>query len=471
MSGRIAKLSPWRRRLSHIIATTGPFFRSGPVLTLLVLSACANPPVDLEAESLPTVVGEDGELSDKQVARVVTDVIEDAPDPDATLTLLSTIESLSGAPLYDGNRATLLIDGPATYQAMLEAIAQAQQYVHIETYIFSDDQIGRKIADALLARRQDGVDVRVIFDSFGSRKSDDDFFSELIASGIEVIEFNPIVDSNPLDANNRDHRKLLIVDGKIAFTGGINFHHLYARASDDGPRPDPLAAGWRDTHIAIEGPAATAFDRIFMENWRAEGGENPDTTSGNESPEEVGNDVVAALQAKGGDEEKSAIFAAYLEAMSLARERIWITQAYFSPDEEFTDLLKSAARRGVDVQIIVPGFSDTNVVVHASRSRYGDMLKHGIKLYETTTTVLHAKTAVIDSIWSTVGSSNLDYRSFLHNDEVNAVIFGAEFAATMEAQFLADAEVAEPVSLAAWENRPLRQRVKEFFSWTMEYWL
>lgn len=471
MSGRIAALLPWRCRVSQLNAHTGSVFRIGRVLTLLALSACTSPPVDLDAESLPTVVGEDGELSDRQAAQVVTDVIEDAPDPAATLTLLSTIESLSDAPLYDGNRATLLIDGPATYQAMLDAIAQAERYVHLETYIFSDDHIGREIADALLVRRRDGIDVRIIFDSFGSRQSDDDFFAEMEASGIEVIEFNPIVDSNPLDANNRDHRKLLIVDGKIAFTGGINFHHLYARASDDGPRPDPLAAGWRDTHVAIEGPAAMAFDRIFLENWRAEGGENPAAASDKELPEEAGSDVVAALQAKGGDEEESAIFSAYLEAMSLARERIWITQAYFSPDEEFTDLLKSAARRGVDVQIIVPGFSDTNVVVHASRSRYGDMLKHGIKLYETKTTVLHAKTAVIDSIWSTVGSSNLDYRSFLHNDEVNAVIFGAEFAAIMEAQFLADAEVAEPVTLEAWEKRPFRQRVKEFFSWTMEYWL
>jgi cardiolipin synthase len=438
------------------------------------VTACAVPPSPIPPVTVPAVSGSDGIVTDAEAAETVSAVMDDAPDPGSAAYLLSTVDSLSDTPLYRDSRAALLIDGPATYASMLEAIAAATSSIHLETYILADDEVGRRFADALTERSAAGVDVRIIYDSFGSRGTDAEYFERLKAAGIELQEFNkinPMDGGNPVDANNRTHRKLLIVDDKVAFTGGLNFSRFYSRSSSARPRPDPLAAGWRDTHVAIYGPAVQGFADIFAENWNAAGDGDNEALPRIGAVEKAGNDVIAALRAEGGDADESAIFTAYIEAMRLAKRRIWITQGYFAPDEDFMETLLAAANRGVDVRLIVPGFSDTNSVVHASRSRYGKLVKHGIRVFETTTTVLHAKAAVIDGIWSTVGSSNLDYRSFLHNDEVNAVIFGVEFASQMEAQFRKDLENTSEVTLESWKRRPLGDRFKEFFSWAVEYWL
>ena len=444
------------------------------MLAAIGLAACAAA-TRVSPSELPAIEDEGGAVSTREAVRTVSELAEEAPNADAVITLLSTIEELSHAPLYRDSHVELLIDGPATYDAMLQAIETAQSHVHLETYIFADDRVGQQFAEALTERAQAGIDVRIIYDSFGSRASETDFFERLESAGVEVREYNvdnPVRGGNPLDANTRMHRKLVIVDGEVAFTGGINFSRFYSKESTDKDRTDPLSAGWRDTHIAVRGPAVAGFESIFASDWRAECTDEPcsplpDILVG----DDAGDDVVAVLQGKGGDDAESSIYWAYLEAMRLARERIWITQAYFAPDDRFMELLTEAADRGVDVRLIVPAYSDTNVVVHASRSRYGALLKRGIEIYETTTTVLHAKTAVIDGVWSTVGSSNLDYRSFLHNHEVNAVVFGADFAAQMEAQFEKDIAVARAVTLERWRQRPIGEKVKEFFSWAVEYWL
>ena len=413
-------------------------------------------------------------MDSREAERTVASLAREAPDPGAAAELLATIELLSDSPLYKDCAADLLIDGPATYQAMLEAIRSAESYVYLETYIFADDAVGDRFAEALIERSRAGADVRVIFDSFGSRDSEAEFFDRLRQAGVEAHEYNvinPARGGNPLDANTRNHRKLLIVDGAIAFTGGINLSRYYAKSSTDADRSGPLSPGWRDTHVAIRGPAVTGFEGIFAANWEDVCELDSCALTTSEDKEKAGNDVVAVLEAEGGDGVESAIYLSYLEAMRLAKEKIWISQAYFAPDDRFMSLLKDAAARGVDVRLIVPAYSDTNVVVHASRSRYGELLTQGIRIFETTTTVLHAKTAVIDGIWSTVGSSNLDYRSFLHNHEVNAVIFGSDFGSQMERQFEEDLAAAREVALSEWENRPLLDRVKEFWSWTVEYWL
>lgn len=391
-----------------------------------------------------------------------------------TAGLLQTIDALSDAPLYRNSHVRLLIDGPQTYAAMLAAIASAKSSIHLETYIFGDGEVGRKFARALTERCNAGVAVRVIYDSLGSRESDEQFFRDLEDAGIDVLAYNavnPIAGGNPLCANNRTHRKLLIVDSRVAFAGGINISQTYSLASSDPRQFDPLATGWRDTHIQVEGPAAIAFEGIFAMNWEAEKGQLPVPGKLPCALPEKCDDVVAVLHAVGGDDEESAIFHAYREAMRIAERRIWITQGYFAPDKHFMDRVIAAAKRGVDVRILVPGFSDTDFVVHASRSRYGRLLRNGVRIYESRENVLHAKTAVIDGTWSTVGSSNLDYRSFLHNDEVNAVIYGKNFGEQMEAQFLADIEQANAVTLADWRKRPLLDRCRELVSRAIEYWL
>tara|TARA_R110002096_G_scaffold155907_1_gene320304 strand:+ start:5643 stop:6911 length:1269 start_codon:yes stop_codon:yes gene_type:complete len=422
------------------------------------------------------VADEGGVLSEHQADKVVDAIVEDAPNPESAREILSTLESLSETPLYTDSQATLLIDGPSTYKAMLEAIGAARETVHIETYIFADDEVGQQFADALIERSRAGITVRLIYDSIGSWISDDDFFELLTDAGVHVQAFNrlnPLAGGNPLKANNRTHRKLLIVDDEIAFTGGINVSNTYSSASNERlrRRSDPLLSGWRDTHVAVRGPAVAAFQAAFASNWDGDDlSFTPDEFPACNAPGPC-NDVVAVLLSEGGNGQESPIYRAYLEAMRRAETRIWITQAYFAPDKAFLNLLGDAAARGVDVRLIVPGISDSAAILHASRSRYGELLKRGIRIYETSGTFLHAKTAVIDGIWSTVGSSNLDYRSFLHNDEVNAIIMGQYFGRQMEAQFELDLNETREVTLDDWKRRPFFDRVKEFFSWTVEYWL
>lgn len=415
-------------------------------------------------------------MSDRQSSKAVAAIAKDAPDPVAAKQLISTLESLSETPLYADSQVTLLIDGPKTYDAMLRAISEARETVFLETYIFADDEIGQRFADALIERSAAGVSVQVIYDSVGSWISDEEFFSRMSEAGIQIQEFNsvnPLDGGNPLDANNRTHRKLLIVDGKVAFTGGINVSNTYSSASNERLRNtnDPLSSGWRDTHLELRGPVVSAFHTAFADNW--DGDAMPVSVADAPTCDATlrCNDIIAVLISEGGNDEESPIYRAYVEAMRRAVDKIWITQAYFAPDKLFLDLLGDAAGRGVDVWLVVPGFSDSAALLHASRAKYGKLLKRGIRIFETTGIFLHAKTAVIDGVWSTVGSSNLDYRSFLHNDEVNAIIMGNDFGQQMQEQFLLDLKDTQEVTLQAWRKRPKMDRIKEFFSWTIEYWL
>jgi cardiolipin synthase len=289
-----------------------------------------------------------------------------------------------------------------------------------------------------------------------------------------VVEFNEISPLKPADllnVNVRDHRKILVIDGRVAYTGGINFSSTYSTSSEWISSGDQQTSGWRDTHVAVRGPAAAGFQSLFLKTWHAMGGKEDPQLSTPENLEQQGNEVVAILSAEGGDNVQSEIFHAYLRAIESARERIWITQAYFAPDKDFMDLLRQAAHRGVDVRVMVPGVSDSEMLLNASRSRYGDLLKAGVEIFERQNALLHAKTAVIDGVWSTVGSSNLDSRSFLHNDEVNAIILGRHFAKEMEAQFLKDELESLRVSYGEWRERSLWKKLKEKLSWIVEYWI
>jgi cardiolipin synthase len=419
------------------------------------------------------VVGRHGETK-MSGSHLGLQLLSGAADSNRIPSLIADIGSLSDVPVYADNDVKLLIDGPATYKAMLSAISAAEHYVMLETYIFADDEAGQKFAELLTSKSANGVTVMAVYDSFGSFGSDESFFEAMRSSGIELIEYNkfdPIDGGNPLNLNNRNHRKLLVVDGLVAFTGGINLSSTYSSRSTGLPKENPVREGWRDTHIEIRGPAVQGLERTFLERWRALGGHlvRPQVVQPDGLP--PGDEVVAILKAEGGDGKQSAIFAAYLDAMRKAEERIWITQAYFAPDREFLELLASCAERGVDVRLLAPGLSDSGLVLSASRSRYGKLLKSGVRIFESQNAVLHAKTAVIDGIWSTVGSSNLDYRSFLHNDEVNAVVIGDEFANTMEKQFLQDVAQAREIELHDWQGRSLWSRFREKVSWAVEYWL
>jgi cardiolipin synthase len=414
-----------------------------------------------------------GRLSAQERKHVLERAAGDAGDAEYLKQFILAEQGITGSPLVGGNRVTLLVDGTAAYKAMFDAIKRAKYHIHLETYVLADDPIGRQFADLLLERRAAGVVVKVIYDSIGSIRSSSEYFNRLRKGGVMVHEFHPVNPTKDLRFwrfTQRDHRKLLIVDGKVAFTGGINISDVYSSGSSIGkPEKHDTESRWRDTHVRIEGPAVAEFQRLFLRIWAEE--EENGLAEHNFPPlKNVGDELVRVVASTGGDDEYS-IYKAYLAAISLARERIWVTQAYFTPNDEFIDALKDAARRGVDVRILLPGFSDHKMVLYASRAHYTELLKAGIKLYERKDRLLHAKTAVIDGLWSTVGSSNLDYFSFLHNNEANAVILGQNLGRQMEQLFQLDLSHAQSIELEKWKKRPPWERLMEKFSVLFKYWL
>ena len=272
--------------------------------------------------------------------------------------------------------------------------------------------------------------------------------------------------------NQRDHRKLLIVDGQTAFVGGINISSVYSSGSfsqRSKRRPDG-SPPWRDTHLQMEGPVVADFQKLFLSTWEKQKGAPSPPRKYFPSLSNKGSEVVRAIGSS-PDEPYSLIYATLLSAIGSAETSVHLTNAYFVPDPQFLAALKEAVKRGVDVKIILPSNTDSWLVFNAGRSFYTDLLEDGIKIYERQGALLHAKTAVIDGVWSTIGSTNLDWRSFLHNDEVNAVILGQSFGAQLQAMFDKDLAKSVPVTAATWRNRPLSDRVKETAARVWKYWL
>jgi cardiolipin synthase len=395
----------------------------------------------------------------------------------ATLAAMAAMEeAVTGEPLIAGNKVILLYDGPETMAAMIASIGAAKDHINLETYIFDQDEVGIRFADLLIARQRAGVQVNIIYDSVGTIGTPQAFFDKMHDAGIRLLAFNPINPLNPSnlvaswEPNNRDHRKILVVDGLVGFTGGVNISATYANSSLFRSRARRNAkVGWRDTHIKIEGPAVAALQLAFLDNWASR--KSPALASGDFFPQQknVGNKLVRVLASEpGGDYE---IYKAYILAIQEAKKTIHITSAYFVPDAQILQALCDAAQRGVDVKIILPSVTDSGLVFHAGQSFYSEMLSKGIKLYQLQIAVLHAKTAVIDNVWATVGSTNIDTRSFMHNSEINVVVFGDEFGTTMEKAFVEDLRFSTEISAEKWGRRPLSDKFKEWLARRFEYWL
>ena len=388
---------------------------------------------------------------------------------------LAIEESVAGTPLTEGNKVDLLQDGPSTYQSMIKAIEAARDHINMETYILDDDEVGQRFADALIARQLKGVQVNLIRDSVGTLGTPSAFFARLTEAGIKVLEYNPV---NPVtaktgwDVNQRDHRKLLIVDGRIAFLGGINISSVYSGGSFSAhskTRPNGDLP-WRDTDLRIEGPVVADLQKLFIATWTAQKGEPLAARDYFPPLERKGTEVIRAIGSS-PDEPFSQIYATLMSALQSAQTEIWLTNAYFVPDPQLLAVLKEAAARGVDVKLVLPSSTDSWLVFHAGRAYYSELLEANVKLYERRDALLHVKTAVIDGVWSTVGSTNLDWRSFLHNDEVNVVVLGSEFAKKMQAAFMADLAKSNEIKLEKWQRRSLVVRAKEQMGRLWEYWL
>lgn len=431
-------------------------------------------PWSVSKSSEKRVVGADSVLSPEQSAAVLRRLKEQGRD-DLLTRHIAYVEAISGAPLIGGNQVRLLVDGPATFAAMFRAMRAARDHINLETYILRDDWLGQRLAEVLLEKRRQGVEVNLIYDSIGTLLTSREFFQRLADGGVNLCEFNPV---NPIRGgilprlNHRDHRKILVVDGAIAFTGGINFDSVYGSSSSSLRRGKQAARdeGWRDTQIEIRGPAAAEFQRLFLDTWEKQGGAQLAPRNYFPKLEREGDTLVRVIGSSPDDRE-AVIYLAMLSAIEHADRTVYITMAYFVPDRRMIEAITGAARRGVDVQMIMPGFSDHWIVFHAGRSHYDELLAAGVEIYERRDALVHAKTAVIDGVWSTVGSANMDMRSFLHNDEVNAVVLSNEFAREMYELFAADRKQAKRIDAESWAGRPSSLRLKEWFGRLWEYWL
>ncbi|HEY9101851.1 cardiolipin synthase [Chitinimonas sp.] len=450
------------------------------LLASLLLTACATPP-DLQqtlrqnGTASPQLQRGPRMLSPAQSTAILERLRQEQRN-DILDRHLAFESALLDKPIVTGNRLKLLQDGPATYQAMFTAIEAAREHINLETYIFDDDEIGRQFAELLRKKQRQGVQINLIYDSAGSLETPSVFFEQLRAAGMRVLEFNPL---NPLQArgkwllNNRDHRKLLVVDGRIAFVGGINISKVYSRGSrpfkhhgTDGGKSPP----WRDTHMQIEGPVVRDFQQSFLDTWQAQSGQP--LAGGGYFPTlaKRGEELVRAIASR-YDDPYSQVYLSLISAISHAEKQVYLTYAYFVPDPQLLQVLCAAARRGVDVRLILPGTTDTWMTLNAGRAHYQALLDAGVKLYERQDALLHAKTAVVDGVWSSLGSTNLDWRSFLHNNELNAEVLSRDFAAQMLLMFEQDQTAAQSITAEAWRHRPLSQRIKEWGASIWAYWL
>ncbi len=503
------------RHDSGVRTLCGPWFT---VAASILLAGCGslptiNPDMAMHSAHPVKLEGTRGPLSNKQSKAILAKLKHGVDETNIFERHLLLQQEIDVTPLVVGNKVELLKDGPPTYASMFAAIDAAKDHINLETYILEPDEVGQALLDALLAKQLAGVQVNVVYDSVGSLSTPKEFFQPLIDAGANVLEYNPI---NPLKTrkgwqfNARDHRKLLVVDGRVAYVGGINISSVYTHGSSGSlfsrgssvksvkkkhaedeklesienaevgfydanslinrpvigsqaaKEPDSTDdTVWRDTHLMMEGPVVADFQRLFMETWQKQKGV---ALTGQEyfPPLSIdGRELVRAIGSS-PDDPFSLIYVTLLSAINSAESQLFITNAYFVPDEQLLTALKDAAIRGVDVRLLLPGKSDSNLVFYASHSYYDQLLSKGVKIYERQNALLHAKTAIVDGVWSTVGSSNLDWRSFLNNQEIDAVVLGQDFGAKMIMMFEEDLKASTQIELETWRKRSLLMRFKEF---------
>ncbi|HET9641774.1 MAG TPA: phospholipase D-like domain-containing protein [Burkholderiaceae bacterium] len=362
--------------------------------------------------------------------------------------------NLLGPPILDGNKTEVLVNGDMIFAAMLSAIKQAQRTITFETYIYWSETIGREFADALIDRARSGVKVHVLLDWVGSAKMEARYLEEMKAAGIEVERYHEPHWSNLQRMNNRTHRKVLVVDGEIGFTGGVGIADKWRGYAQDKDH-------WRDTHFRVEGPVVAQMQSVFMDNWiKATGrvlhGEEyfPALTARGDQAAQM-----FSSSPTGGSESMHLM---YLLAITAASRSIHLANSYFVPDDLVVRALAAAAKRGVKVKIVTPGSDiDTQVVRRASRARWGELLEAGVQIAEYQPTMFHCKVLISDGLMVSAGSTNFDNRSFRLNDEANLNVVNAAFARRQIEIFEEDFRHSKPVTLEAWRGRPWQEKALE----------
>ncbi|MEO8527013.1 MAG: phospholipase D-like domain-containing protein, partial [Caldimonas sp.] len=361
---------------------------------------------------------------------------------------------LLGPPMLDGNRYRVLKNGDEIFPPMLAAIGRAQQTINFETYIYWSGDIGRRFADALVERAKAGVKVHVLLDWVGSAKIDASIVAEMANAGVQVRKFHPPHWSHLGRFNNRTHRKLLIVDGRVGFTGGVGIAPQWTgHAQDREP--------WRDSHFEVEGPVVAQMQAVFLDNWIKVSGEvlhGPDYFP-LIAPVGTGRAQIFSSSPTGGSESMALM---YLLAITAASHSIDLSASYFVPDDLSMRALLDAMKRSVKVRIVVPGdHIDSETVRSASRAEWGPLLAAGATIAEYAPTMYHCKVMIVDGLLVSVGSTNFDNRSFRLNDEATLNILDAKFAAEQTAIFEADLASARRIGYEEWNERPWKERLAE----------
>jgi cardiolipin synthase len=358
----------------------------------------------------------------------------------------SGFSRVADAALSEGNAIELLRNGPENFPRWLDAIAKAERSVHLENYILDDDKIGTAFADELIEAAGRGVKCRVLYDWMGCRtRTKPIFWEKLRHNGVEVRCYNPPRLGNPISWISRDHRKVLCVDGRIAFTGGLCIGDDWVGHADKGIPP------WRDTAIVIRGPAVADIDAAFADSWKVEGRAIPTLEMANRKTQPHAGNLKAWVIA--GRPDEMSLYRLEQLVAEIAERSLWLTDAYFVGTTGHVHALCGAARAGVDVRLLVPGSNDWPIVGALSRAGYRSLLEAGVRVFEWNGPMLHAKTAVADGSWSRVGSSNSNLASWTSNRELDVTIQDPEFAAAMEAMYEEDLENATEIVLTGGKMR------------------
>jgi len=440
------------------------------VLAALLLGGCLAP-VRMDAVAVPRATTP---AATAQATRAVAALVRRSGDTLIERHVAHAAKVL-GTPIVAGNAARLLVDGPQTHEQMFASIAAARDHVNMVSYIIDDGETGERLAETLIGRRRAGVVVNLMYDSVGSMATPAGWFDRLREAGVSVCEFNPVNPSRTRRTwrvNNRDHRKILVVDSATGFTGGINVSDVYSAGSFGSARSrDSGEVPWRDTHVMISGPAVADLQRSFVDRWIQQGCPSlGDTARYFPELKDAGRLPVRVVTG-GPEHDTSDHYRALISAFEHAEQRIYITCGYFVPDPGMRDALVGAARRGVDVRLLLPSVSDFWAPLEAGRSHYAALLAAGVRIHERTGTLLHAKTAVVDGVWSTIGSTNLDFRSFLHNEEANVIVLDDHFAAELERLFGRDLERSREIDAREWSRRGFVPRLRQWFARQFEYLL
>ncbi len=365
-----------------------------------------------------------------------------------------TLEAYAAAPIVAGNRADILLNGEQIFPAMLEAIRGAQYTITYAQYFYEDGPISRDLAEAMAERCRAGVGVNVLLDAFGTLSMPKEYSDAMSRSGCHVAWFRPLTQYIFHRYSNRNHRRILVIDGRVGFTGGSGVSRKWMGNGRTEHH-------WRDTDIRIQGPAVEYLQAAFVENWLEATG----VVLGGEPyfprPIPPGGDVYAQVVKSSPAAGSFAMYTTFLLAVNSAQRSIHITNPYFVIDQRMREALITARRRNVRVMVLVPGAIDHNIVRQASRRQFGDLLRAGIQIYEYAPALLHSKTMIIDGVWATVGSTNLDNRSFAVNDELNVIVYNRDVAQRLEAAFTDDLTRSRRITFEEWKKRGITAKLLE----------